>query len=623
MAIQDILSFETCFELDNSPKNFKITDLTNYTSEGIDPIDVDVLFKITGPLGIIYENTDAGNPDILTGKAITAVNQGAKTFTIGSIDLTSVLRDGEVFVVLNSTGNDGTYTIVSSTFNAGDTDVVVVETIPSAVVNGLLKYYIFTATSLPLDVNGDVLKGKYTIKATVIVLGIFQPGTYIKTDEYDFCYTSPKVVIEPTVDCFCSIITSKDLTDYGLFNTTLTRVHTVFPPPASTLSPTIGAGATVVVGPSPNIVIGTWSSKIVTGLRYDFTDGLCVIDQVEGADEYKVECDLSLCDVFCCVQTLLKNYQEALLTNPTRAEQIQHKQLFPVIANMVLFQQAIQCGETAQASSLLQNILDVSGCEAGCACEDDNVPTQVIPFCGTSSGTNVVVEGQNGITVISNTVGDTTTYTVEIEANLKAKIDDLRNVFVLSGTNINITPVINPNGSESYTVNFTGTIPAARETLNILLEIVTPNIRGTGVIPTYAAAIPDTSDTLTVLYPGAATAKFNGSAMQEYEKTKSGDGSLSYSDIMDLTYDDFVRIKIDAFLDTASDPFTFDASVWAKNLYDSLIAMPIQVVTHYQEDDTLIIKLLDTNTGDELEWYDLVQMLDPSQTLCFKINAYA
>ena len=67
-----------------------------------------------------------------------------------------------------------------------------------------------------------------------------------------------------------------------------------------------------------------------------------MIDQVEGSDEYKVECDLSLCDVYCCVSTLLANYQEALLKNPTRAHQIQEEQLFPVISSMVLFQQAIQ-----------------------------------------------------------------------------------------------------------------------------------------------------------------------------------------------------------------------------------------------------------------------------------------
>ena len=126
---------------------------------------------------------------------------------------------------------------------------------------------------------------------------------------------------------------------------------------------------------------------------------------------------------------------------------------------------------------------------------------------------------------------------------------------------------------------------------------------------------------LTVLY--SDNSKFSSPPTVEYESPKTADGSLSFMAIANLNNDDHVRIKLDSFLDTPTDPFTFDASVSIRGLYDSIIATPIQVVEHYQEDDLLIIKLIDTQTGNEMEWFDLIQVLDSTQTLIFQINIYA
>lgn len=66
MAIGDKISIETCFELNNSPENFKITDDTNYSSEGIALTDVVGIFKeIKDPTGnVVYSNNDFNSPDI-------------------------------------------------------------------------------------------------------------------------------------------------------------------------------------------------------------------------------------------------------------------------------------------------------------------------------------------------------------------------------------------------------------------------------------------------------------------------------------------------------------------------------------------------------------------------------
>jgi hypothetical protein len=65
---------------------------------------------------------------------ITGVNQVGKTFTVAG-NQTSYFPTGSTFTVSGSTGNDGTYTVVSATFGTS-TDVVVVEAIPDATVDG-------------------------------------------------------------------------------------------------------------------------------------------------------------------------------------------------------------------------------------------------------------------------------------------------------------------------------------------------------------------------------------------------------------------------------------------------------------------------------------------------------
>jgi hypothetical protein len=90
------------------------------------------------------------------GAGVTAVNQGAKKFTVNG-NWASELPIGFRFNIFSSTGNDGAYTVVSSTDVSSTTEVVVSETIPSATANGRLstQMAIFTIGNQPL--NGATL----------------------------------------------------------------------------------------------------------------------------------------------------------------------------------------------------------------------------------------------------------------------------------------------------------------------------------------------------------------------------------------------------------------------------------------------------------------------------------
>lgn len=82
--------------------------------------------------------------------AVTAVDQAGKQFTIGG-DQTASFGVGDTVTVAGSTGNDGDYTIVTATLNAGSTDVVVSEAIPDATVDGTLDTYSTVVTVDPLE----------------------------------------------------------------------------------------------------------------------------------------------------------------------------------------------------------------------------------------------------------------------------------------------------------------------------------------------------------------------------------------------------------------------------------------------------------------------------------------
>lgn len=72
------------------------------------------------------------------GNAITAVNTGAKRFTIAG-DYRDWYKAGGQIYVQSSTGNNGTFSIASVSLSGGNTLIVVTEAVPSGVADGYLS----------------------------------------------------------------------------------------------------------------------------------------------------------------------------------------------------------------------------------------------------------------------------------------------------------------------------------------------------------------------------------------------------------------------------------------------------------------------------------------------------
>lgn len=70
--------------------------------------------------------------------AIDAVDTGAETFTLAAAhgDVTGVFANGKTFQVVDSTGNDATYTVASQSFGGGKTTITVNEDITDSNADG-------------------------------------------------------------------------------------------------------------------------------------------------------------------------------------------------------------------------------------------------------------------------------------------------------------------------------------------------------------------------------------------------------------------------------------------------------------------------------------------------------
>jgi hypothetical protein len=71
--------------------------------------------------------------------AITVVDTVSKTFTVAGDHTTDFVTLDKI-KVSGSTGNDGQYTVVSSTYDVNHTDIVVSEVVSSAVANGTVQF---------------------------------------------------------------------------------------------------------------------------------------------------------------------------------------------------------------------------------------------------------------------------------------------------------------------------------------------------------------------------------------------------------------------------------------------------------------------------------------------------
>lgn len=440
------VAFKVKFDRTNSPANFELEDTTDYATLGIVQNNVRGNFtNVVDPLGnIIHSNTDFSSPDIAgtssllytglniptdadsviipgqysftynvkTDYPVTAVSAGASgTFTIAGNHAAAITSDGSV-VVVRSVGNNGTYTVASAVFGGVNTVITITGTVPSATAGGAIQYA--------------------------------SQASYTKTATVTYADTVPVVCITVTVDCFCGNLSSQDDTDYT-GTTIVSRTHTVKYPAALNKADIVSSGATVLVTP---IFTKTWTSIVETTLTVDLGSGNTIQAIITGSKETIVDCDLSLCDISCCLLALDNRYKDARTENPTLADKY-FKDLTRMIQLVAEFRMFYECDQHDAAAACLAEIKKIGNCTDACTCSGDEA-SQVIPLCGGNVNNVQVVQG-TGIVVTTTFQNNNYVYQVSLSASMLAIINSMVPTALVAGTGITITSAI-VAGVKTWTV---------------------------------------------------------------------------------------------------------------------------------------------------------------------------
>lgn len=533
-----------------------VADTTNYAAI---PFFLDVLgiTRIEYPAGLMYQNagyalSNYGSPDInypgtmnfdtAIPLVASAIPEGtytvkyktrvSKQTTLLNVDLgtnsvsldiavTDVVAGGTI--VLAGGANDGTYTVQLVSTDLFGRKITLVQPLSSAVATGTFTWTVDSSVETSYDYCA------------------VNPAPKI-TQEY-FCDTNPPLFISTDTSTY-----SITCDGVQVLPTTINRVHTVKAPDDAAGSPVAGPWVTSVAqSVITQLWTKTWTTVVVTTLTYTLPSGLIVVKEVTAMDQIPVTCDNTLCCLAECINNVRAAYLTALDQNSSAVPELLEK-LTALNADYMMYNLYKTCGENDKLAALVTEIKSRLGSTCDCGCDsDDEVPTQIIPAypIAINGNTAVVVPGSVYITVTPNTVGSTTTYTVDLSvSNVQALIA----AYIAANPSI-ITTIVNSMElgvavsslviPSDVAVAFTGNTTNLNDTITNVamlgglsisdLKLFDPIICNQFPLGTYIIAIGAT--TVQVSNPATATvvgasvvvsSLDNGTAVVKYKRNVSG-----------------------------------------------------------------------------------------------------
>ena len=339
-----------------------------------------------------------------------------------------------------------------------------------------------TTIALVQDSDGNIAQGTYTFTYYVEANdGGSTREAATGNFTYDYDNDLPVACLTVSINCVSSMVTSFDETDYGVYATTVSRTHTLYPPPASPMSSVTGTTATLIAG--PNIYDKTWTQAISSDVTYNFPDGLIAILQVQGSREFDVVCDLGLSKIWCCLDKMWKRYDKWSKTNPVKAEDYRVETVDPTNEAVLAYKSALDAGSTNGATYWYNEVIARSGCGEDCGCTADG-PQQIYPIVA-SVGQFVVDSPDNSILVVPEVVGSVTTYHIQVSAALQQVIANMFTTTVSTTTPSYIDIIqTGTTPTRNYEVNFIPTAITGASNLCVKVFVIDPSASAT---PDYLA----------------------------------------------------------------------------------------------------------------------------------------
>lgn len=284
----------------------------------------------------------------------------------------------------------------------------------------------FDGVEVPLDAYNNPVNGTYKFQMFVKrVIG--ESTVFYNTAVSDFtvcvnsCKSSTKAEIEINFDCSVSTATGYDRTKYKS-NASVTRLLTMSPPVASKYID--GSTATDFVSSSNTVYSNAlWTQlwqlllrAVVTEVTLSGFATYTLVFSLEERTTGEAACAINLCGLYSCLDKKLLQLEKegsrkgGISNNLAIADEfVQITMLFERL------EVARQCGKYQAAQNAYNALKEHLSCDCGCG--DSGMPEYVYPLVAPPSN-DVVVQGSTYIAVTSNTVGNTTTYTVALSSTL-------------------------------------------------------------------------------------------------------------------------------------------------------------------------------------------------------------
>lgn len=412
------LSIGLEFDLTADPKSFTVTDTFDYdTLLGYSNVLGNV--KATAPDGVVFHNNiSLVTPDIDISSSTTS-----DAYPL-SLDSDGNPKAGSYKFQYTATVQDEVLRAAIVTNNSGAKTFVLNGNYLSALATGS-NFLVNDGSDVPITLDGTPTYSTGTGQTTVTInetLGVlsvnayFQyelTSTYVKEFTVAYEYETPDICINIEFDQCCTLITFTDETAYPE-GSTVTRLHTVRYPLSSPAKANLTSPLQSF--PSSPAWTGTYTDLFTADIEY-VSGILTVIDEASNTKELKVSTDASSCQVAACINNVALKYNSQLTSAPAQA-QITGKYLLNAVALVTAYNLAIKCGNADDATDYLGKIKEIAEtCGCDCDCEDcsDGTSTQVVGCCdNVAFTTNTVVldSPDSSITVTSDTVGDTTTFSI-------------------------------------------------------------------------------------------------------------------------------------------------------------------------------------------------------------------
>ena len=488
------------YSLGTTPE-FVFTDVTDYSAQSVVLSDITGVIEVTAPSGIVYTG---GSPDI-TGSA-SRIN----STTI----LIPLLANGSPEVGNYSfkyTATDGTDTVtytVGFDFQYISPTGILTPTVdclsPNLKATDDTNYLSGSTTpSDQFDLTAvSSVNNTFTISGEKS--GLFKIGdtfNVISSTANDGNYTVTSVSSTGS----STVIGVASITNSTVDGKISTKTNTIYYPPSLALAPVVGYEPVV----STNTFYSqTQSFKVITKSFYDFGNGVSVIDTVSASSELDVDCDVRLCEVFCCINSTLKGYLSYRGVNDVLANQELNKYILAT-SHLSALRQAFECGYDKEVNSIVQEIMTVTQCTPDCSCSD----TTPQPITGLGAANITVVNSSgNGVIVSPSTVGNTTTYTLGLSQAVLNSITAATATSSVVSTDGSVTITSSTaSGNTAYDLSIPAPAPAVApvEFMSLNVELAIVNGVKTFTIKDQVIQGVSNLQTPTISYSTTGTSGFN------------------------------------------------------------------------------------------------------------------